>query len=304
MLYTEGSAEQGEPAVFAYRVDRTTGTLTPVHNRETHGSDPCFVSVDRTGHAAYAANYGGGSLTAYKLAPDGSLAQTVGVLAYKQPQHGPVADRQDATHLHCATLSPDNRFVVSCDLGNDVVLVFPVAPEEDASIQTPLRYPTRPGAGPRHVAFHPNGRWLYCMNELDGTVALYDWSVTGGTSALTPRVNGLASAFSSTAPAGSTGCELVVSDDGRFLTTCTRGEDQLQQFRIDPHTGLLAEQQRLACGGQIPRLIAFDPSRRWLLSMNQGSSTVTVFAYDAATGRISPQPRSYAADTPMCAVWV
>ena len=305
VMYTVNSVSGAQAGVSAYTVDVASGALTLINRLGTHGDGPCYVSVDRTGQAAYAANYTAGSVTAYRLGPDGSLAETVGVLAYKQLEHGPVQDRQDAAHLHCATISPRNDFLVVCDLGDDVILVFPIAPEQGASIQAPARFSARRGSGPRHVAFHPNGRWLYCMHELDCTVDLYDWSVAGRTPNLTLRPGSVISTLASgDNPTGCTGCELIVSEDGRFLTTCTRGADTIVVYRIDRQTGLLTEQQRLPCGGKVPRLIAFDPSHRWLLAMNQGSSNVTVFAHDNATSRINPKFRSFAADTPMCALWV
>ena len=288
--------------------------MTPINRLETHGDNPCAITVDRTGHAAYAANYTGGSVTAYKLGSRGELAETVGVLAYKQPTHGPVADRQDAAHLHCTVLSPNNDFLLVCDLGDDLILAFPIAPEAGASIQAPLRFPVRTGSGPRHVAFHPNGRWLYCIHELDCTVDVYDWSVNGGTPSLVLRPGSVVSTITAGDPLPnnavpepakpSTGCELIVSNDGRFLTTCTRGADNLLIYRINAQTGLLSEVQRLSCGGKIPRLIAFDPSQRWLLAINHTSSTVTVFGINPATGRLDPKFQNAQASTPMCVAWV
>lgn len=314
VLYTVNSVAGPKAGVSAYAVDEATGSLSLLNRMSTHGDGPCFVSVDRTGHAVYTANYSGGSVTAYRVGSGGELAETVGVLAYTQPEHGPVADRQDAAHLHCTVLSPGNDFVLVCDLGDDLILAFPVTPEKGAGIQTPLRVAARRGSGPRHVAFHPNGRWLYCIHELDCTVDLYDWSVAGGAATLTMRTGSTVSVLEPGDPpannalpepaAPSTGCELVVSKDGRFLITCTRGADSLVVYRIGAETGLLTRQQRLSCGGRIPRLIAFDPSERWLLCMNQASSNVAVFARDQGTGRLDPQFRSVAADTPMCAVWV
>ena len=152
------------------------------------------------------------------------------------------------------------------------------------------------------------------MHELDCTVDLYDWSVTNRTPSLTLRPGSVVSTLDPGDPHAtnaqpepakpSTGCELIVSDNGRFLVTCTRGAANIIVYRIDAQTGLLARQQRLSCGGKQPRLIAFDPSRRWLLSMNQASSNVTVFAHTPANGHIATHFRSIAAESPMCAVWV
>jgi 6-phosphogluconolactonase len=107
--------------------------------------------------------------------------------------------------------------------------------------------------------------------------------------------------------AGNTACEMVVSEDGRFLYSCTRGEDSITVWRIDEN-GYLTEMQRLSCGGKVPRYIALDPSRRWLVCCNQGApgnaGNVTVFSHDAATGRLGVRPRVFQANTPMFALWV
>ena len=105
--------------------------------------------------------------------------------------------------------------------------------------------------------------------------------------------------------AGNTGCEVLVSDDGRFIYTCTRGEDTISVYRVDATTGLLTEQQRFSCGGKIPRIIAFDPSHKWLVSCNQGGDgSVTVFAHEPKTGHLSETPKTFAAPNPMFAQWV
>ena len=104
--------------------------------------------------------------------------------------------------------------------------------------------------------------------------------------------------------AGNTGCEVLVSEDGQFIYTCTRGEDTISVYHVDATTGLLTEQQRFSCGGKIPRIIAFDPSRRWLVSCNQGSGNVTVFAHEAKTGHLNETPQTFGVDNPMFAQWV
>ena len=163
-----------------------------------------------------------------------------------------------------------------------------------------MRIATRAGSGPRHVAFHPNGLWLYCIYELDCTIDLYDWNVSNGVAAPVLRKDSVISTLKSRAALpGSTACEIVVSPDGRFVYANTRGENSLVVYRVNASTGLLTEQQRVFSGGGLTRHFAFDPSRRWLLCANQGTSTVTVFAHDPGTGRLGETPKSFVIDTPM-----
>ena len=202
--------------------------------------------------------------------------------------------------MHCAVVSPDNRFVLACNLGEDAIEIFAIHPSAAGPVEAPTRVAARAGSGPRHLAFHPNGRWLYCIHELDCTIDLYDWNVSNGQPAPILRKDSVTSTLATRAALpGSTACELVISPDGRFAYANTRGENSLAVFRIDPSTGLLTEQQRINTGGGVTRHITFDPSRRWLLCSNQGTSTVTVFAHDPATARLAEKPKSFVVDTPM-----
>lgn len=128
VLYAVNSAGGAQAGISAFRVNVAQAELTLINRLSSHGDGPCFVSADATGQSAFVANYSGGSMSAYRLGPKGELAQTVGVFRYDQPAHGPVKDRQDASHLHCTTVSPGNDFVLTCDLGDDLILLFPIAP--------------------------------------------------------------------------------------------------------------------------------------------------------------------------------
>jgi len=140
---------------------------------------------------------------------------------------------------------------------------------------------------------------------------LFDWSETGGTPMMKLREDSVMSTLVKGTPlTGNTACEILVSDDGRFVYTCTRGVDEIAVYRVNPTTGMLTEQQRVMAGGKIPRYMAFDPSRRWLVCCNQGAAVpnpvgnVTVFAHDATIGKLRETPKIYAAETPMFAAFV
>ena len=311
MLYTVNEATGTAAGVTSFRLDRTRGTLSQTSRQSSHGDGPCYVSVDHTGRNAFAANYAGGSFAAFSLDATGQLHDIAATFDCRNNPAcgalGPNKARQDAAHLHCAVVSPDNNFVLSCNLGEDAIELFPLHPGAAHPLGDPIRIAARPGSGPRHLAFHPNHRWLYCIHELDCTIDLYDWTAHGGETPMHLHQDSIISTLpSGVALPGNTACEIIVSDNGRFLTSCTRGATSniLSVHRIDPATGLLTPQQHLSCGGDIPRYIAFDPSRRWLLCTNQASNTITVFAHDAATGRIHEHPQTFAAETPMFVLFV
>ncbi len=306
-LYSVNSGAGAQATISSFHLDRATGSLTFAEKQSALGDGPCFVSLDATGRSLFAANYSGGSFSALPLGPDGALLPGTGALdCHKTPAAcgplGPNPDRQTASHPHCMTLVPTNDFVLGCDLGTDSLHTFAIQPGAANPLGPSERVAARPGSGPRHLAFHPNGGWLYVIHELDCTVELFDWAVLTGKSHLR-RQNG--TAVSTLAPGqepdGDTGCEILVSPNGRFLTTCTRGAHSniLTVFSIAHTNGLLSQQQRISCGGTIPRHIAFDPTGRWLLCANQGSSTVTVFAQNPRTGKLSGPVQTIPADTPM-----
>jgi 6-phosphogluconolactonase len=303
IVYAVNEIPKGNGALCSFRLEPGSATLTPLARVDSGGNGPCFVSVDPTGRDAFVANYGGGSFAAFSL-HDGGAMHDAGFFDCRGNAAcgvtGPDTERQDAAHMHCAVISPDARFVLACNLGEDAIEIFRIHPGGAKPMEAPVRIAARVGSGPRHLAFHPNGRWLYCIHELDCTIDMYDWNVSNGVAAPVLRMDSVTSTLASRAALpGSTGCEIAVSPDGRFVYGNTRGENSLVVYRVHAATGLLTEQQRVFSGGGLTRHFTFDPSRRWLLCANQGTSTVTVFAHDPATGRVSEKPKSFGIDTPM-----
>ena len=311
VVYCGNEEDVPAAAVSSFRVSPSGAALTALATQPTGGSSPCFVSVDRTGQLLFAANYGGGSLAVFPLDPQGKPAPAEKVFSCAASglcgTPGPVHDRQDAPHMHCAVLSPDNHFVLACDLGDDAILAFPIHPGQTAALGTPQRIPARLGSGPRHLAFHPNGRWLYCIHELDCTVDRYTWGNAGGSAnaQLVPE------SVVHLAPAGpdfhgpipNTSAEIAITRNGRFLYTCTRGVNRIASFRINPTTGALEPLQQLSCGGDWPRFFALDPTERWLLCTNQNSNNISIFARDTGTGMLTANG-SQTMPSPMCVVWL
>jgi 6-phosphogluconolactonase len=303
ILYAVNEIPQGNGALCSFQLEPRSATLTPLARVDSGGNGPCFVSVDQTGKDAFVANYGGGSFATFSLSDGGAIHNAAFFDCHNNVEcgvTGPNTARQDTAHMHCAVISPDVRFVLACNLGEDAIEIFRIHPGAAKPIEAPVRIAARPGSGPRHLAFHPNGLWLYCIHELDCTIDLYDWNVSNGVPAPKLRKDSAISTLATRASLpGSSGCEIIVSPDGRFVYGNTRGENSLVVYRVNASTGLLTEQQRVFSGGGLTRHFAFDPSRRWLLCANQGTSTVTVFAHDPATGRIAETPKSFVIDTPM-----
>jgi len=290
------AVNEREPAgaVSAFALERATGALTRLNEQPSGGGAPCYVSVDRSGRALLVANYAGGSVALLPIEANGALAPGHVV------QHtgtGPIAERQEAPHAHCILPDPTNRFALAADLGADRVFVYRLdlkgrslrhIKEGDAVM--------RPGAGPRHLAFHPTLPLVFVANELDSTVATLRFDSGSGT--LSPQ------ATLSTLPAGWTGtnypADIHVAPNGRTLYVSNRGHNSIAVFSVAETTGALTLEQVISTAGDWPRNFTLDPTERWLLVANQRSNSVVVFARDPQNGRLTPTVERIALPSPVC----
>jgi 6-phosphogluconolactonase len=295
-LYAVNAVPDASATVTSYLMDIATGALKEINHVTSAGAGPCYVSIDATGKIAFVANYFGSTIATYRILPDGSLSEPVERIDYKDPKfgkRGPVTARQDVPHPHSVHLSPDNRFLIVNDLGSDQLSVFPVD-AANAHLGPPALFSNdRPGCGPRHIAFHPNGGWVYAINEIDSTLDHFIWTTTSshtdpkGLLVYTGQhVKTIAPSFPA---AKNTAAEVAISPDGNYLYASNRGEDTLVVFSIASSDGKLTFVQRIPCGGKTPRHFTLSPDSgaRWLLCGNQDSATVTVFHRDGATGHLT-----------------
>jgi len=291
-LYATNEANDPSATLSSFVMDPGSGALHPINQVTATGAGPCYVSLDATGEAAFVADYAGSSIASYRVLPNGALSEPVEHIDYKNPKfgkRGPVTARQEVPHPHSVHLSPDNRFLLVNDLGSDAITVFPVEP--GAHLGTPTLFPNlRSGVGPRHIAFHPNGRWVYSINEIDSTIDHFLWSTTSSRvdpQAMLVNTGNFVKTIAPGFPAAkNTAAEVAICNDGNFLYASNRGENSLVVFTIGDE-GKLEFLQRIPCGGKTPRQFTLSPDGRWILCGNQDSATVTVFRRDGATGRLA-----------------
>ena len=282
-------------AVSAFAIANNTGALTRLDEQPSEGGAPCYVSVDRSGRVVLVANYVGGNVVLLPIQADGSLAQVAHVEQHKGS--GPNAERQEAAHAHCIVADPSNRFALAADLGVDRVFVYRL----DLESKT-LRHVEggdavmRPGAGPRHIAFHPTLPLVFVTNELDSTVATLRFDAERG--ALS-SLNAL-----STLPTGWTGtnypADIHIAPSGRTLYVSNRGHNSIAVFSVAESTGALALEQTVSTEGDWPRNFSLDPTGRWLLVANQKSGSVVVFERDQKSGRLTPTRQRIELPSPVC----
>ncbi|MFM8282612.1 MAG: lactonase family protein [Planctomycetaceae bacterium] len=287
-------------SLTALSIDRATGRLTPLNHQVTGRGTPCHVSVDRSGKAALAANYGGGSTVCLGIEADGRLRPLVAGTPGGHLQHvghSVHPERQAAPHGHSIDPSPDGRFAISCDLGIDKVLVHALDVGR-GTLAFHTAAPVKPGAGPRHFALHPDGRHAYCINELDLTVTAFDWDAANGSLTAIQSLSTLPDDV--VERTGFSTAEIAVHPTGRFLYGSNRGHDSIAIYAIDTGTGRLTFRGVEPIRGRTPRNFAIDPTGRWLLAAGQDSHTVTVFRIDEDGGALTFTGQTVPVPAPVC----
>jgi 6-phosphogluconolactonase len=279
-LYTAN--EQAAGAVSAFAIDRATGKLTLLNQMSSRGDGPCHVSLDRTGRFLFVANYGSGSIAVLPVQPDGRLGEATSFAQHKGSSVNP--ERQTGPHAHFISPSPDNRFVLTADLGLDQVLEYRFdASKGTLTPSSPLFASLRPGSGPRHLAFHPAANYVYVNGEMSSTLSAFAYDPATGVMKERQTLSTLPAGFSGT----SSTAEVQVDRAGRFVYVSNRGDDSIAIFAIDPATGALTAAGHTSTNGKTPRYFALDPSGGFLFAGNQDSDTVAVFRVDAKSGALA-----------------
>lgn len=292
---------QGKPAgaVSAFSVEAATGKLTFLNQQTSGGRGPCHLTLDREGKNVLVANYGGGSIECLPVQSNGRLGPPTAFLQHSGKSINPA--RQEGPHAHCMTLDAANHFAFVCDLGLDKIMSY----RFDASKGTlapnqPGFTATKPGAGPRHLVFDPNGREAYAINELNSTIVRYAYDSATGALSEMQTVALLPQGFTG----ASTAAEIAVYHSGKFLYGSNRGDDSIAVFSVDAATGSLAFLQRVSTQGKSPRNFAIDPYGNLLFAANQNSGNIVIFNIDTATGKLTPSGQVLEAPSPVCVKFV
>lgn len=286
-LYAVDEQQNGGVTAVALADD---GSFRVLGTQPTGGAGPCHLSVHPGGRWLLSANYTSGSVAVHPLAADGSVGERTDLVAHTAPAPGP---GQDGPHAHQIVTAPDGGHILAVDLGNDTVYTYRL--DEDRGTLEQLSYAAlRPGAGPRHLTFHPDGRHAYLACELDNTVVVCGYDPATG--ALTPG------APQSTGTGGGTSypAQLLVTGDGRFAYLANRGHNSLTRYAVEGGGAALRLLDTVPVGGDFPRHTAFSPDGALLFAANQRSGTVTAFRVDADSGALSPVGSPFPAPAAVC----
>jgi 6-phosphogluconolactonase len=282
-------------AVSAFAIEPGTGALRLLNQQPSLGGAPCYIITDQTGKFVLIANYIGGNTAVLPVNRDGSLGTATDLQQDLGASINPA--RQEGPHAHCIVIAPANRFAYGCDLGADKVMIYRF--DQRRGKLSPNRTPfvrAKPGAGPRHLTFHPAGGYVYVINELDNSVTVYAQDPARGDLNALQTVPTLPPDFSG----ANTGADIHVSPNGRFLYCSNRGHDSIATFAVDSRNGRLAFTAHEPTGGKTPRNFVIDPTGRFLLAANQNSDTIVVFRIDQQTGRLRPTGKVAEVPSPVC----
>ena len=289
----------GSGAASAFSIDRATGKLTLLNQVSSRGGGTCAITVDRAGRNVLVANYGGGSVAVMPIGKDGRLREASAFIQHSGSGADPA--RQEGPHAHSADFSPDQRFALVDDLGLDQVKVYRFNSKKGSLVpNNPAFAKLNPKWGPRHLAFHPGGQFVYVISELASKVTAFAYDKRAGT------LNEIQSL--STLPTGFEGesdtAEIAVHPSGRFVYGSNRGHNSIAVFSVDPVTGKLAFVETVPTGGRWPRHFEIDPSGRFLFAANQNSGDVFSFRIDPDTGRLAPTGQVLQVPSPVCIKFV
>ncbi|MFF3463652.1 lactonase family protein [Streptomyces sp. NPDC002619] len=284
-----------------YAVDeRVDGRVTAVRltdrrilgARSTGGAGPCHLSVHPTGRWLLSANYTSGSVAVHPIDTSGALGERTDLVTHSSPPPGP---GQQGPHAHQFITSPDGGHVLAVDLGTDTVYTYRLDTTKGTLTEV-ARAHTRPGAGPRHLTFHPGGRYAYLANEVDNTVAVCAYDPASGRLTIgAPQPTGTGQGTNYPA-------QFLVTADGGYAFLANRGHNSLTRYAVEAGGSRLRLLDTVPVAGDFPRQIAFSPDGRLLFAANQRSGTVSVFHVNAANGELRLAGEPFASPVAVCAL--
>ncbi len=290
-----GKNMPGQSTIFAFRWNAESRKLEQLSETEIDGDGPCYVAVDDEGMFAFVANYSSGSAVCFAIGSDGSIKNQLDHVQHPTIEQAGVTKKPRG---HCVQMDPTNRWTLVADLGLDRVFVYRFDVDHGKLMRNPsyegLR--TKPGAGPRQIAFHPNNKFLFVINELNSTLTAASWNAETGMLKELSTVPTLPVDFSEK----NSTAAVHVSRDGKTVYGSNRGHDSIAIFRFDEQSGALKLLGHQSTEGKTPRDFKLTPDGRFLLAENQNSDSIVALAIDEKTGMLTPTGKRIEVTKPSC----
>lgn len=290
-VYAVNETNGGSVEAFSF----ADGRMTSLNIVSSGGAHPCHVEIDKTGKWVIVGNYTGGSLAMLPINENGTLSEPTQVIQHTGS--GPNKDRQEKPHVHSVNISPNNKDVFVPDLGIDKVMAYRLNAEA-GELTAGNHQAVSAGSGPRHFAFHPNGKFAYVIQELTNTVTAFNYE--DGKLTEIEEVTTLPENFD-----GKSNCaDIHISADGKFLYGSNRFSDTIVNYKIDEATGKLNLLGQTSVEGKTPRNFTISPTGKWVLVANQDSDNIVIFSRNTETGAIAPTGKEIKVSMPVCLKWV
>jgi 6-phosphogluconolactonase len=276
---TDEISEGSGGAVAAFLIDPSTGDLTFINSQRTKSTGSCHISTDRNNRFLFAANYADGSISVFPLKKDGSIAPLLSLIHHRGS--GPDKKRQEKAHTHFVSLTPDEKYLCAVDLGIDKIVMYEfdhVTGKLKSSYDMTVHI--KPGSGPRHMTFGPDGRYAYLVNELSSDIVVLEYLPDHGKFIQIQNISTLPRMY-----AGISFCAAIhTSADGNYVFASNRGHDSIAVFSIEKNSGKLRLVSISPTMGSHPRDFAVDPSGKYIFVANTYSSTVVKLAFISDSG--------------------
>ena len=278
--YVFAVSEISKGLVYSYQIGKSDGaTLLGVE--ETGGAGPCHIELNRDGTVAVVSNYEDGSVASFLVGDDGNLQKARSVIQHSGSSADPV--RQTKPHAHSATYSPEGGRVFIADLGIDKIVSYGLKMPDGVIEPDRKRVKSAGnGFGPRHFCWHPSGRYLYCINELDSSISTF-LNMADGFLIHQETVSTIPSGFF----CQNTSADIHISSDGKYVYGSNRGHDSIAIFAVDSLSGKITFKVAIPSGGNTPRNFALTPDGRFIFVANQNSNNIVIFERDSTTGLIN-----------------
>jgi 6-phosphogluconolactonase len=294
-----GATSPSNSGVASFAINPTNGALTLVNSQSCGWRGVCHVNVDNSGHYALAASYNSGAIATLSVSADGHL----GPKSSEMVHHGSSVNtnRQASAHAHQIVTDAANQFAFVCDLGMDKLMSYRLdAAHGTLTPNDPAFTAVAPGTGPRHLVFHPHGKFAYVINELASTVSAFSYDAQHGTLKEIQSSSSLPAGFTNV----NTAAELALHPSGRFLYASNRGHDSVAVFASDETNGQLTFLEHQSTHGKTPRYLSLDPTGKFLFALNQNSANASVFEVNAVTGKLKLTEPEFKLNSPVCVQFV
>ena len=282
-------------SINSFLIDKKTGKLSQINSKSTKGAYPCHVSIDNVEKHVLVSNYMGGNILMYPISKNGFIENDSAHIMHYGSSKGNL-ERQEGPHPHSSAFTPDNKYLLVADLGKDMIVCYRINSKAELILCESKSIKLKEGQGPRHMTFHPNGKYFYLINELGNSINVYCYSVEKEALEFIQKISTLPEIFDKENLAA----DIHIHPNGKFLFASNRGHDSIAIFSINQHNGYLKLINHQSTFGKYPRNFGIDSTGNYLLVANKNSNNVVVFKINKVNGKLTKLNTVLDVPSPTC----